>query len=87
MEGISCPEDFRHPFQIEEARWHFLKTLAGDRLGEDLVPFISAEASLQGSMDTQTCVYNISWDVLRAAKNLYNDTHFLGGTAVTAPPF
>ena len=36
-------------------------------------------------MDTQACVYNISWDVLRAAKNLYNATHFLGGTAVTAP--
>jgi ribonuclease HI len=38
-------------------------------------------------MDTQACVYNISWDVLRAAKNLYKATHFLGGTAVTAPPF
>ena len=87
MEGISCSEDFRHPFQIEGARWHFLKSLAGDRLGADLVPFISAEANLQGSMDTQNCVYNISWEVLRAAKNLYNATHFLGGTAVTAPPF
>jgi len=86
MDGISS-EDFRHPFQIEGARWHFLKTLAGDRLGADLIPFISAEAGLQGSMDTQTCVYNISWDVLRAAKNLYNATHFLGGTAVIAPPF
>lgn len=85
MDGISCSEDYRHPFQIEGARWHFLKTLAGDRLGAELVPFISAEASLQGSMDTQACVYNISWDVLRAAKNLYNATHFLGGTAVTAP--
>jgi hypothetical protein len=29
-------------------------------------------------MDTQTCGYNISWEVLRAAKNLYNATHFLG---------
>jgi hypothetical protein len=38
-------------------------------------------------MDTQNGVYNISWEVLRAAKNLYNATHFLGGTAVTAPPF
>jgi hypothetical protein len=87
MEGISCSEDFRHPFQIEGARWHFLKSLAGDRLGADLVPFISAEANLQGSMDTQNGVYNISGEVLRAAKNLYNATHFLGGTAVTAPPF
>ena len=51
-----------------------------------LVPFISAEANLQGSIDTQSHVYNISWDVLRAAKNLYNATLFLGGTAVTAPP-
>jgi hypothetical protein len=38
-------------------------------------------------MDAQACVYNISWDVLREAKHLYNATHFLGGTAVTAPPF
>ena len=52
MEGISCSEDFRHPFQIEGARWHFLKTLAGDRLGAELVPFISAESSLQGNIDT-----------------------------------
>ena len=65
----------------------FLKTLACDRLGAELVPFISAVASLQGSIDTQSRVYNISWDVLRAAKNLYNATLFLGGTAVTAPPF
>ena len=42
---------------------------------------------MQGSIDTQSRVYNISWDVLRAAKNLYNATLFLGGTAVTAPPF
>jgi hypothetical protein len=87
MEGISCSEDFRHPFQIEGARWHFLKTLAGDRLGAELVPFISTEASLQVSIDMQSRVYNISWDVLRAAKNLYNATLFLGGTAVTVPPF
>ena len=63
----------------------FLKTLACDRLGAELVPFISAVASLQGSIDTQSRVYNISWDVLRAAKNLYNATLFHGGTAVTAP--
>ena len=42
---------------------------------------------MQGSMDTQTCGYNISWEVLRTAKNLYNATHFLGGTAVTPSPF
>ena len=65
----------------------FSQTLAGHRLGAELVPFISAEATLQGSLDTQSQVYNISWDVLRAAKNLYNATLFLGGTAVTAPPF
>jgi hypothetical protein len=59
MEGISCSEDFRHPFQIEGARWHFLKTLAGDLLGAELVPFISAEASLQGSMDTQVVLFRV----------------------------
>jgi hypothetical protein len=25
MDSISCSEDFRHSFQIEGARWHFLK--------------------------------------------------------------
>jgi hypothetical protein len=40
-EGISTSSDFHHPFQIEGARWHLLRTLAGPRLGTELVPFIS----------------------------------------------
>ncbi len=67
MEGVSRSEDFRHLFQIEGARWHLLKTLAGDLLGAELVPFIGAEASLQLSIDAQSRVYSISWGVLRAA--------------------
>jgi len=43
-EGISTSTDFHHPFQLEGARWHLLRTSAGPRLGAELVPFISREA-------------------------------------------
>jgi len=36
-EGISTSTDFHHPFQIEGARWHLLRTIAGPRLGAELV--------------------------------------------------
>jgi len=67
--------------------WHLFKTLAGPRLGIELVPFICCEAQLQRSIDVAGKVHNITWGVLRAAKNLYGATRYLGGTAVTAPPF
>ena len=86
-EGISTSSDFHHPFQIEGARWHLLRTLAGPRLGTDLVPFISSEAQLQRDIDATCKIHCIAWVVLSAARDLYIDTQYLGGTAVTAPPF
>jgi len=86
-EGISTSSDFHHPFQIEGARWHLLRTLAGPRLGTELVPFISREAQLQRDIDATGKRHCIAWVVLSAARDLYNATHYLGGTAVTAPPF
>jgi hypothetical protein len=86
-EGISTSTDFHHPFQIEGARWHLLRTIAGPRLGAELVPFISSEAQLQKSIDAIGKVHCIAWVVLSAARDLYGATHYLGGTAVTAPPF
>ena len=86
-EGISTSTDFHHPFQIEGARWHLLKTIAGPRLGAELVPFISREAQLQKSIDAIGKVHCIAWVVLSAATDFYSSTQYLGGTAVTAPPF
>jgi ribonuclease HI len=86
-EGISTSTDFHHPFQIEGARWHLLRTLAGPRLGTELVPFISREAQLQRNIDATGKIHCIAWVVLSAARDLYSATHYLGGTAVTAPPF
>jgi ribonuclease HI len=86
-EGVSTSSDFHHPFQIEGARWHLLRTLAGPRLGTELVPFISREAQLQRGIDATGKRHCIAWGVLSAARDLYNATHYLGGTAVTAPPF
>ena len=86
-EGVSTSSDFHHPFQIEGARWHLLRTLAGTRLGTELVPFISREAQLQRDIDATGKRHCIAWGVLSAARDLYNATHYLGGTAVTAPQF
>ena len=86
-EGISTSTDFHHPFQIEGARWHLLRTIAGPRLGAELVPFISREAQLQRNIDATGKIHCIAWVVLSAARDLYSATHYLGGTAVTAPPF
>ena len=41
VEGISTSNYFHHPFQIEGARWHLLRTIAGPRLGADLVPALA----------------------------------------------
>jgi hypothetical protein len=87
LEGISTSTDFHHPFQIEGARLHLLRTIAGPRPGAELVPFISSEAQLQKSIDAIGKVHCIAWVVLSAARDLYDSTHYLGGTAVTAPPF
>ncbi len=37
--------------------------------------------------DYTTKVHCIAWVVLSAARDLYSATQYLGGTAVTAPPF
>jgi hypothetical protein len=71
IEGISTSTDFHHPFQIEGARWHLLRTIAGPRLGAELVPFISSEAQLQKSIDAIGKVHYIAWVVLSAARDLY----------------
>ena len=85
-EGISTSNYFHHPFQIEGARWHLLRTIAGPRLGAELDPFISREAQLQRNIDATGKIHCIAWVVLSAARDLYA-THYLEGTAVTAPPF
>ena len=51
LEGVSRSEDGDYPFQIEGARWHFLETLAGPRLGDDLLPFVHGEAQLHRTID------------------------------------
>ena len=81
-EGISISTDFHHPFQIKGARWHLLRTLTGPRLGTELVPFMSREAQLQRNIDATGKIHCM---VLSAARDLYSATHYLGGTAVTAP--
>ena len=50
-EGISTSTDFHHPFKIQGSRCHLLRTVAGPRLGAELVPFLSREAQLQKSID------------------------------------
>ena len=87
LEGVSRSEDTECPFQIEGVRWHFLETLAGPRLGDELLPFVSGEAQLQRTIHATGNSYSIAWKVLRAAQHLYGAKSFLGGTAVTAPPF
>jgi hypothetical protein len=86
-EGVSQSGDHMHPFQIDGVRWHFLKTLADSRLGIELLPFVHSEAQLQRAIDAADNVYTIGWKVLRVAQSFYGATLFLGGTAVTAPPF
>jgi len=49
--------------------------------------FISREAQLQRNIDATGMIFCIAWVVLSAARDLYSATHYLGGTAVTAPPF
>jgi hypothetical protein len=83
---VSQSGDHMHPFQIDDVRWHFLKTLAGSRLGIELLPFFHSEAQLQRAIDAADNVYTIAWKVLRVAQSFYGATLFLGGTAVTAPP-
>ena len=86
-EGISTSTDFHHPFKIQGSRCHLLRTVAGPRLGAELVPFLSREAQLQKSIDAIGEVHCIAWVVLSAVRDLYGATHYLGGTVVTAPPF
>ena len=69
-EGVSRSDDQMHPFQIDGAWWHFRKTLAGSRLGSELLPFDSVEAQLQKNIDATDSFYTIAWTVLRAAQNL-----------------
>ena len=59
-EGISTSTDFHHPFQIEGACWHLLRTLADPRLGTELVPFISREAQLQRNIDATGKIHCIA---------------------------
>ena len=65
-EGISTSTDFHHPFQLEGARWHLLRTSAGPRLGAELVPFISREAKLQRNIDATGKIHCIAWVVISA---------------------
>jgi len=53
----------------------------------ELLPFVHSEAQLQRAIDAADNVYTIAWKVLRVAQSFYGATLFLGGTAVTAPPF
>ncbi len=86
-EGVSRSDDQMHPFQIDGARWHFLKTLTGSLLSSELLPFVDGEAHLQKNIDATDSFYTSAWTVLRAAQNLCGAKLFLGGAAVTAPPF
>jgi hypothetical protein len=88
----------KDPIEFAE-RWHDsqistsegtsseLSRALAPRLGAELVPFIHCEAQLQRSIDATGKVHCIAWVVLRAARDLYGATHYLGGTAVTTPPF
>ncbi len=79
-EGVSQSGDHMHPFQVDSARRHFLKTLAGSRLGIELLPFVHSEAQLQRAIDAADSVYTIAWKVLQIAQSFYGATLFLGGT-------
>jgi ribonuclease HI len=48
---------------------------------------MSREAQLQRNIDATGKIHCIAWVVLSAARDLYSATQYLGGTAVTAPPF
>ncbi len=51
------------------------------------VPSFESILKIYINTDTTGKKHCIAWIVLNAARDLYNATHYLGGTAVTAPPF
>jgi hypothetical protein len=71
-EGVSSSVDYRHPFHLEGARWHLLKTLAGPRLGIEFVPFICCETQLQRSIDVAGKVHNIACRPLRRRAGFFS---------------
>ena len=87
VEGISQLKDSHQLLQVSSARWHFMKTVAGPRLQQSLIPFLLSEARRQQAEDLISSSHNISWRVLAAAKSVFEAGVFLGESAVSAPPF
>ena len=86
-EGISSLQDSQQLLQVSSARWHFLKTVAGQRLQKSLIPLLLSEARRQQAEDLQSTSYSISWRILAAAKSVFDAGVFMGESAVSAPPF
>ena len=85
QEGISRFGD--NVLQLACARWHFLKTVAGPAMKQELIPFLVAEARYQQVTDLASSSFNISWRILEAAQRVFGAGVFRGESAVTAPPF
>ena len=85
QEGISRFGD--NVLQLACARWHFLKTVAGPTMKQELIPFLVAEARYQQVTDLASSSFNISWRILEAAQRVFGAGVFRGESAVTAPPF
>ena len=65
-EGISRLGDNVPWLQLACARWHFLKTVAGPAMKQELIPFLVDEARYQQATDLASSSFNISWRILEA---------------------
>ena len=74
-------------FQIEGARWHFLRQVVAPSLQGAFVPFLLSEIKEQTAAENKEGHVSYNWTVLRAAQGLFEAKNLVGTTLLTAPPF
>ena len=86
-EGIAMGTGPSGNFQIEGARWHFLREVIATRLDAHFVPslVLIIQTLVQRELAEDCICYN--WTVLRTAQQLFSATCLLGTSMLTAPPF
>jgi hypothetical protein len=84
-EGIAMGTGPSGNFQIEGARWHFLREVIATRLDAHFVPSLVSEIQtlIQQELAEDYICYN--WTVLRTAQQLFSATCLLGTSILTAP--
>jgi len=86
-EGIAAGTGPSGNFQIEGARWHFLREVIATRLDAHFVPSLMSEIQTLSQRELAEDYICYNWTVLRTAQQLFSATCLLGTSMLTAPPF